>query len=158
MNYTLDKLCLNKGLPRWLSGKQSDCNAGDSGSTPGSGTSPGERNGSPLQYSCLENAMDRGAWWAAIHEFTKSQSWLSTRILMSKWTRFKERRCTPTKHSFDVLVIYYASSTRWTMVFPPQRFCPSVMCVSVCVCVHARMPMDMGVLSVCVSMLTVFMG
>ena len=51
-------------LPWWLSGKESACNAGDSGSIPGSGRSSGEGNGYPLQYSYLENPMDRGAWWA----------------------------------------------------------------------------------------------
>ena len=47
-----------------LVSKESACNAGDPGSIPGSGRSPGEGNGNPLQYSCLENPMDRGAWWA----------------------------------------------------------------------------------------------
>ena len=46
-------------------------NAGDPGSIPGSGRSPGEGNVNPLQYSCLENPMDRGAWWATVHEVTK---------------------------------------------------------------------------------------
>ena len=48
--------------------------AGDLGSIPGSGRSLGEGNGNPLQYSCLGNAMDRGAWWAIVHGFTKSQT------------------------------------------------------------------------------------
>ena len=56
------------GLPRWLSGKESACQAGDVGLIPGSGRSPGEGNGNPLQYSCLENPMDRGAWLATVHE------------------------------------------------------------------------------------------
>ena len=64
------------GLFRWLSGKESACNTGDSGLIPGLGRYPGGRNGSPLQYSCLENPMDRGAWWAAVHGFT-SWIWLS---------------------------------------------------------------------------------
>ena len=51
------------GLPWWLSGEESACNPGDPGSILGSGRSPGEGNGNPLQYSCLENPMDRGAWW-----------------------------------------------------------------------------------------------
>ena len=55
----------------------SDCNAGDPGSIPGSGITPGGRNGNPLQYSCLENAMDRGAWWATVHEVAKSRTQLS---------------------------------------------------------------------------------
>ena len=50
-----------RGLPRWLSGRESACNAGDASSVPGSGRSPGGRNGNPLQYSCLKNPVDRGA-------------------------------------------------------------------------------------------------
>ena len=52
--------------------KKSACNVGDLGFTPGSGRSPGEWNGYPLQYSCLEKSMDRGAWWATVHGITKS--------------------------------------------------------------------------------------
>ena len=47
------------------------CNAGDLGLIPGSGRSPGEENGNPLQYSCLENPMDRGAWQATVHEVAR---------------------------------------------------------------------------------------
>ena len=54
------------GLPWWLRGKESACNAGDPGSIPGSGRSPGGGNGNPLQYSCLEKPMDRGAWRATV--------------------------------------------------------------------------------------------
>ena len=57
--------------------KASTCNAGDLGSIPGSGRSPGEGNGNPLQYSCLENPMDGGAWWATVHGVAKSQTRLS---------------------------------------------------------------------------------
>ena len=57
--------------------KESAYNAGDPGSIPGSGRSPGEGNGNPLLYSCLENPMDRGAWWATVHGVTKSQTQLS---------------------------------------------------------------------------------
>ena len=48
-------------------GKESACNVGDPSSIPGLGSSPGEGNGNPLQYSCLENPMDRGACWAPVH-------------------------------------------------------------------------------------------
>ena len=65
------------GLPWWLSGKESTCNAGDSALIPGSGRSPGEGNGNPLQYSCLQNSMGRGAWWATVHGVTKSRPLLS---------------------------------------------------------------------------------
>ena len=58
--------------------KASACNAGDLGSIPGLGRSPGEGNGNPLLYSCLENPMDRGAWWATVHGVAKSRTRLST--------------------------------------------------------------------------------
>ena len=50
---------------------------GDMGSISGSGSSPGEGNGNPLQYSCLENSMDRGAWQDTVHGVAKSQTWLN---------------------------------------------------------------------------------
>ena len=52
------------GFPGGSDGKESACSAGNPGSIPGSGRSPGEGNGNPLQYSCLENSVDRGAWWS----------------------------------------------------------------------------------------------
>ena len=60
------------GFPGGSDGKESACNAGDPGSIPGSGRSPGEVNGNPLQYPCLENPMDRGAWQASVHGVAKS--------------------------------------------------------------------------------------
>ena len=68
------------GLSWWLSGKESACNevdAGDMGSIPGLGISPGGGHGNPLQYSCLENPVDRGAWRATVCGVTKSQTRLS---------------------------------------------------------------------------------
>ena len=65
------------GLPWWLSGKASTCSAGDTGDAsliPGSGTSPGEGNGNPLYYSCLENPLDRGAWKATVHGHKESDT------------------------------------------------------------------------------------
>ena len=55
------------GFPDCSDGKESAGNAGNLGSISGLGRSPGERNGYPLQYSRLENSMDRGAWWATVH-------------------------------------------------------------------------------------------
>ena len=60
-----------QGFPGGSEVKPSACNAGDPGSIPGLGRSPGEANGNPLQYSCLENSMDRGAWWATVHGVSK---------------------------------------------------------------------------------------
>ena len=68
-------VCL--GFPCSSVGKESACSAGDPGSIPGLGRSPGERNGNPLQYPCLENLMDRGALLAAIHGIAKSWARLS---------------------------------------------------------------------------------
>ena len=65
------------GFPGSSVGKESTCSAGDLGSIPGSGRFPGEGNGKPLQDPCLENPMDRGAWWAAAYWITKSWAQLS---------------------------------------------------------------------------------
>ena len=66
-----------QGLPRWFSSKESACNAGvtgDTGPIPGSGRSPGEGHGNPLQYSCLENPTNREAWWATVYKVSKSRT------------------------------------------------------------------------------------
>ena len=65
------------GFPGGSDGKESACNAGDQGSVPGLGLSPGEGNGYLLQYSCLENSMNREAWQAIVYGITKSQTRLS---------------------------------------------------------------------------------
>ena len=59
------------GLPLWLNGKESACQAEDMGSIPGLGRSPGEENGNSLQYSCLGNPMDKEAWQFTVHRVTK---------------------------------------------------------------------------------------
>ena len=61
-------------FPGGSDGKESACNVGDIDSIPGLGRSPGEENGYPLQYSCLENSMDRGGWEATVHGVAKSQT------------------------------------------------------------------------------------
>ena len=61
------------GLPWWLRCKESACNTGDLGSIPGSGRLPGEGNRYPFQNSCLENPMNRGAWWATVHRVAKKR-------------------------------------------------------------------------------------
>ena len=68
------------GFPSGSVGKESAYNAGDVSSHPELGRSSGEGNGNPLQYPCLENSMDRGAWWASVHRVSKSQTqlkWMS---------------------------------------------------------------------------------
>ena len=70
------KLIFATGFPRGSYGKESACNVGDPGLTPGSGRSPGEGHGYPHQYSCLENSMDRGDWEVTVHKIPKSWIWL----------------------------------------------------------------------------------
>ena len=70
----MSKMSAGEGFPGGSDGKASVCNAGDPGSIPGLGRSPGEGNGSPIQYSCLENPMDGGAWQATVHGVAKSRT------------------------------------------------------------------------------------
>ena len=70
-------LSIQTDVPGGSDGKESACNVGDPGSIPGLGRSPGEGNGYPLQYSCLENSMNRGASWATVHGTAKSWTRLS---------------------------------------------------------------------------------
>ena len=89
--------------------KESACNARSTGSIPGWGRSPGRGNGDPLQYSCLENLMDRGTWWAPVHGVAKS------------WTRLSEHMHT---HQGLIIVLLLflrdlhlvAFSTHWECV------------------------------------------
>ena len=83
-----------RGFPGGLEVKNLPADAvdvGDVGLIPGSGRSPGEGHDSPLQYSCLENPMDRGAWWATVYRVTKSQIWLSTHVCTPGDIRSKTR-------------------------------------------------------------------
>ena len=69
-------------FPGGSDGKESACNVGNLGPIPGLGRSSVEGNANPLQHSCLENPMDRGAWWATVYIITKSQTWLSNEACM----------------------------------------------------------------------------
>ena len=71
---SFDSAHFTPGDPSGSDSKESTCNAGDMASVPGLGRSPGEGNGSPLQYSCLENSMDREAWQATVHKVAKSRT------------------------------------------------------------------------------------
>ena len=74
-NINKSYICIEciRGFPGGSDGKESACNVGDSGLTPGLGKSPGEGNRNPLQCSCLENPMDSGAWQATVHGVARSQ-------------------------------------------------------------------------------------
>ena len=76
--YQVITLCTLKfDFPGGAVVKNPPANVGDAGSIPGSGRPPGDGNGNPLQYSCLANLMDRGAWRAKVHRITKSQTQVS---------------------------------------------------------------------------------
>ena len=66
-----------KDFPGGSDGKKSACNAGDQGSIPQLGRSPGGGYGNSLQYSCLQNPMDRGAWWATVHGVANRDDWVT---------------------------------------------------------------------------------
>ena len=87
--YLFLNIYLFKGFPCSSVGKKSACNAGDLGSIPGLGRSPGEGNGNPLQYSCLENPMDRGAWQATGYKFiylaALGLSWSTQNLCCIMW-------------------------------------------------------------------------
>ena len=83
------------GIPGGSEGKASACNVGDPGSIPGLGRSPGEGNGNPLHYSCLENSMDGGALWATINAVAKS------------WTRLSDFTFFPLRNTVLIYQITY---------------------------------------------------
>ena len=97
--------------------KASACNARDLGSIPGSGRSPGEGNGNPLQYSCLENPMDGGAWWATVHGVAKSRTQVSD--FTFTFRTWKQPRCSSTgewikKLWYSYTMGYYLATKRNT--------------------------------------------
>ena len=97
-----------KGLPWWLSSKEPPANAGDVGSIPGLGRSPGKQNGNLFPYSCLWNPMDRGAWHATVHGGHKSvEHDLATKQQQQSWKKTVY---------FQVMHIYQISSPT-----PPQH-------------------------------------
>ena len=81
----------DSALPWWPSGTESTCNTKDLGSIPELARSPGGGTGNPLQYSCLENPMDRGAWWVTVHGVTKSQTLPSNYHYYSSFSQNPER-------------------------------------------------------------------
>ena len=78
---------INRGFPHCSVGEESACGAGHPGSIPGLERTPGEGNGNPLQYSCLENPMDRGAWQATVHGVTRVGHDLVTKPLTTTINR-----------------------------------------------------------------------
>ena len=95
------EVVLDRDFPGGSDGKASVYKVGDLGSIPGSGRSPGEVNGNPLQYYCLENSMDGGAWWAAVHGVAKS------------WTRLNDFTFTFPFHTLEKEMATHSSVLAW---------------------------------------------
>ena len=83
-NIYLNVSSAGMGLPGGSDGKQSACNTGDPSPIPGLGRSPEKGNSKPLQYSCLENSMNRDAWHTRVHGVAKSRSWLTGHVWAQK--------------------------------------------------------------------------
>ena len=97
------------GFPGGSNGKEFTCNVGDLGLIPGLGRSPGEGNGYPLQYSCLENSMDRGAWQATVHGAAELDTTEQLSLSLS-FTSFQY-----TIHSW-IILLKLLSSWRYTLL------------------------------------------
>ena len=94
------------GFPDSSVGKESNCNAGDTGDAgliPGSGRSPGKGNGNLPWYSCLENLMDRGAWQATVHGIARSRTWLND------WIHARAHTHTHTHSGYGIFTIFMAA-------------------------------------------------
>ena len=109
---------LYAGFPDGSDGKASACNAGDQGSIPESGRSPGEGNGNPLQHSCLENLMDGGAWQATVHGVAKNWTRLSN-FMIQKKLNFKSRLDLPYINMNPPQV--YTCSLSWTLLYLKKK-------------------------------------
>ena len=110
------------GFPAGSDGKKPACNAGDLGSIPVSGKSPGEGNGYPLQNFQLENPTDRGAWWATVHGLTKSWIWLNNEHfhlhegILSTWS-CKGQEPGREHVNFEVGLTWKSSRTDWIVLY-----------------------------------------
>ena len=133
---TLLWICSHKNiywLPWWLSVKNSPVNAGDADLIPGSGRSSGEGNGNPLQYSCLENSVDREACWATVHRVTKSQTQLSD--WAHRWARLTFKRIVDSRLSPTELF----HCTPYSARFPSSRGGRWTSSLQI-VCLHSTKP------------------
>ena len=97
--------------------KESACNAGDQGLIPGLGRSTGEGNGKPLQYSCLGNPMDRGAWWATVHEVARVRDYLVTKPpFILAWEKKLHDSMIRRKGDFKLLTCWLFSQNSFSCV------------------------------------------
>ena len=127
-------------FPRSSDSKASACNAGDMGSIPGSGRSPGEGHGNPLQYSCLENPMDKGAWQATVHGVPRSQTrWKQLKVshTSTPWNSEKGTQkgfCVQETHR----VLFGFNCALYTWNYPPHNYIvnSNTLGLAICRCVE----------------------
>ena len=125
VRFDLSLVCSTWGSPGGSEVKNLPANAGDEGLIPGLGRSPRGGHGNPLQYSCLENHMDRGAWKTIVHGVAKSQTQLkqlntdvhTLTVLLSQVT---------VKNTFHIPMLSFFAFLRWGLVSHPQRLCWTV--------------------------------
>ena len=117
------------GHPGGSDGKESAWNAGDTGSIPWSGRSPGEGNGNPLQYSCQENPIDRGGWQATDYLVTKSWMQLSDQHFITQWDL--NLTCNSTLHYWLLpLTLFLGTPSSWLYSSEPVSLFPSGVSLS----------------------------
>ena len=118
------QLSLPSGVSGGSDSEVSACNVGDLGLIPGSGRSLRERNGNSLQYSCLENSMGGGAWWATVHGVTKNQTWL-TDFTFSHPYMTTGKTIALTRRTFvgKVMSLFFNMLSRLVIVFLPRSKC-----------------------------------
>ena len=92
------RLSHSSGFPGGTDGEEAACSAGNLGSIPGLGGSPGEENGNPLQNSCVENPMDRGAWWATVHGVARVRHDLVTKPPPNNLSQLPTQESSPTQN------------------------------------------------------------
>ena len=125
MTNVLKIIVLYIQFPGGSDGKASACNVGDPASIPGSGRSHGEGNGNPLQYSCLENSMDGGAWWATVHGVAQSRTWLSDFTLNLNTWDFECFNCFRFKHISSFYLLFSHSVMFDFFIVPRDCSLPS---------------------------------
>ena len=120
------------GLPRWHSSKESACHAGGTSFIPGSGRSPGEGKDNPVQSSCLEDPMDRGAWWVMVCRVAKSQTQLRTEHtrLRSLEELINPVEIYPAKGSRTAWVCFHSHLSCCFQVNLPTRACLWLCCLA----------------------------
>ena len=116
------------GFPSDADGKEPACNARDPGLIPGLGRAPGGGHSNPFQYSCLENPMDRGAWWATVHGVTKSQTQLKSKTKVAAGLVFLQPLL-----GLQMLPFSVEPSSWETAASAPSLLCACTSLVSRCV-------------------------